>query len=396
MLIMKKVFGWLHLWLGIASGLVVLIVAGTGSLLVFEDELEHTFMSSFFYVDVPANTSRQPLDNLTAYVQRENPTYKVGNITVEPEADRSVVYLLRKGKAKGSKNQLYVAVNPYTGEIIESIPGNKRFFVVVLDLHRFLCMGETGKLITGISCFIFVIMILTGLILWWPKRNSRKQRLRIKWDASFKRLNWDLHAVSGFYVHIVLLVIGLTGLAWSFKWANNLIYVALDGNTKQYKVPPPESLPVKNSGIAYLDKIVTTTNEQLPYEGTITIRFADNDSLSIATSKEDRTRHGNVSDYLYFQAGTAKLVQVRLYDNESKANIARKWMYPLHRGTLYGIPTKILALIAALVAFSLPISGFLIWMGRKKKKKKPAAKVNVVKAKTLPLDKHSDASVQYQ
>ncbi|PWV54389.1 PepSY domain-containing protein [Chitinophaga sp. S165] len=392
---MKKVFGWLHLWLGIASGLVVLIVAGTGSLLVFEDELEHVFMRSFFYVEVPANTAKQPLDNLTAYVQRENPKYKLGNITVEPEADRSVVYLLRKGKAKGSKNQLYVAVNPYTGKIIESIPGNKRFFTVVLDLHRFLCMGETGKLITGISCSIFVILILTGLILWWPKRNARKQRLRIKWDASFKRLNWDLHAVSGFYVHIVLLVIGLTGIAWSFKWVNNLIYLALDGNTKQYKVPPPQSLPVKNSGIAYLDKIVATTNEKLPYEGTITIRFADNDSLSLATSKENRTRHANVNDFLYFQAGTAKLVQVRLYDNDSKANITRKWMYALHRGSIYGIPTKIISLIAALVAFSLPISGFLIWMGRKKKKK-PAAKVNVVKAKALPLDKHSDASIQYQ
>jgi uncharacterized iron-regulated membrane protein len=103
-----------------------------------------------------------------------------------------------------------------------------------------------------------------------------------------------------------------------------------------------------------------------------------------------------VSDYLYFQAGTAELVQVRLYDNESKANIARKWMYPLHRGTLYGIPTKILALIAALVAFTLPISGFMIWMGRKKKKKKPELKAKAVKSQALPLDKHPDTSVQYQ
>lgn len=395
---MKKIFGWLHLWLGIASGLVVLVVAGTGSLLVFEEELEHLFQPSFFYVDVPAKTSRQPLDNLTAYVKRENPSYKIGSIKVEPEANRSIIYLLRKGKnGKVLSNQLYVAVNPYNGKIIKSMPGNKRFFSVVLQLHRFLCLGETGKLITGISCSIFIIMIFTGLVLWWPKRNNLRQRFRVKWDASFKRLTWDLHAVSGFYVHIVLLVIALTGIAWSFKWVNNLIYLALDGNTKQYKVPPPKSTPVENSGIAYLEKIVSKTNEQLPYEGTITIRFAEKDNLAIATSKENRSRHGNVSDFLYFQAGTADLVQVRLYDNESRANIFRKIMYPLHRGTLYGTPTKIIALIAALVAFSLPISGFMIWMGRKKKKKrKPGADTNTVPAKRLSLDKHPDTSVQYQ
>ncbi|MCF6401401.1 PepSY domain-containing protein [Chitinophaga filiformis] len=394
---MKKIFGWLHLWLGIASGIVVLVVAGTGSLLVFEEELEHVFQSSFFYVEVPANTSRQPLDNLTAYVQRENPKYRVGNILVEPEADRSVVYLLRKGKGnKVLKNQLYVAVNPYTGKIIESIPGNKRFFSVVLQLHRYLCIGETGKFITGISCSIFTILILTGLILWWPKRNNRKQRLSVKWNASFKRLNWDLHAVFGFYVHIILLIIALTGLVWSYKWMNNLLYIAFDGNTKQQKIVPPASLAVKNTGIAYLEKIVNTTNTRLPYEGAITIRFAENDSTSIAASKENRARHGNVSDFLYFQAGTGELIKERLYDNESNGTIARRWVYPLHRGTLYGWPTQILALIAALVATTLPISGFLIWMGRKKKKKKPELKAKAVKPQALPLDKHSNTSVQYQ
>jgi uncharacterized iron-regulated membrane protein len=390
---MKKIFGWLHLWLGIASGIVVLIVAGTGSLLVFEEELEHTFRSSFFYIEAPANAARLPLDNLTAYVQKENPAYKVSIIKVEPEVDRSVIYLLGKGKGKDIKNQLYVAVNPYTGKIIDSQPGNKRFFSVVLQLHRYLCMGEAGKLITGISCSIFTILIITGLILWWPKRNNRKQRFRVKWNASFKRLNWDLHAVLGFYVHIVLLMIALTGLVWSYKWVNNLLYIAFDGNTKQQKIVAPKSIAVENTGIAYLDQIITKTNEKLPYEGTITVRFAEGDSLAISASKENRARHGNVSDFLYFQAGTAKLLKVRLYDDESKGTIARRWVYPLHTGSIYGIPTKILALIAALVAATLPISGFLVWIGRKKKKK-PAAKRK--SGNSSALDKHSDTRVQYQ
>jgi len=392
---MKKIFGWLHLWLGIASGIVVLIVAGTGSLLVFEDELEQTFQSSFFYVDVPANTSRQPIDNLTAYVQRVNPKYKMYSIVVEPEADRSIIFMLRKGKVKEIKNQLYVAVNPYTGKIIETIPGNKRFFSVVLQLHRYLCMGETGKVITGISCSIFTILIITGLILWWPKRNNRKQRFRVKWNASFKRLNWDLHAVFGFYVHIILLMIALTGLVWSYKWVNNLLYIAFDGNTKNQKIEPPKSVAAENTGIAYLEQVITNTNKRLPYVGTITLRFPDEEGQAVYTYKNDRSRHGNVNDYLYFQIGTGALVKERLYDNESRGTIARRWVFPIHTGSLYGIPTKIISLIAALTAFTLPISGFVLWMGRKKKKK-TATKPQVRKEKKgLSLDKHPNPSVQY-
>lgn len=387
---MKKIFGWLHLWLGILSGIVVLIVAGTGSLLVFEEELEHTFRSSFFHVEIPANTPRQPLDNLTDYVQRENPKYKIFQIVVEPEANRSIIYLLRKGKVKEIKNQLYVAVDPYTGRIISSLPGNKRFFSVVLQLHRYLCMGETGKVITGVSCSIFTILILTGLILWWPKRNNRKQRFRVKWNASFKRLNWDLHAVFGFYVHIVLFFIAVTGLVWSYKWVNNLLYLAFDGNTKQQKIVAPTSLAVENTGIAYLDKILAKTNERLPYEGKITIRFAETDSLAISAAKENRTRHDNVADFLYFQAGTAELVKERLYDNESRGTIARRWIYPIHTGSFYGVPTKIIALIASLVAFTLPISGFVIWMGRKKKK--PAVMVK----KKLPVNRTAEPRAAIQ
>ena len=364
---MKKILGWLHLWLGIVSGIVVLIVALTGSLLVFEEELEHTFHSSFFYVEAPANTARLPLDQLLANVQEQYPGYKSGSMEIEPEPDRSIIYLLQKGKGKDKANQLYVAINPYTGKIIEALPANKRFFTIVLQLHRYLCMGETGKIITSISCSIFVILIITGLVLWWPKRNARKQRLSVKWNASFKRLNWDLHSVFGFYIHLVLLAISLTGLVWSYKWVNGLLFYAFNGSSKPEKVTAPKSQAVKNTGIAYFEQIYNTTNERLPYHGPVTIRF-ESDTVAIAASKYNMaTSTSNTYDFLYFQAGTAKLVKERLHKNESAGMKARRMVYPIHTGSIYGWPTKIIALISSLVAASLPVTGLLIYLGRKKK-----------------------------
>lgn len=359
---MKKILGWLHLWLGIASGIVVLIVALTGSLLVFEEELEHTFHSSFFYVVPPENATSLPLDQLVTTVRNKYPGYKTGNVKIEPEENRSVVFLLQKTKT----NQLYVSVNPYSGQIIEAMPASKRFFTIVLQLHRYLCMGAAGKAITGISCSIFVFLTLSGLILWWPKRNSRKQRFRVKWDASFKRLNWDLHAVFGFYIHLVLLVIALTGLVWSYQWVNGLLFYTFNGTFKAEKVIPPASVAKEGSG--YFEKIWRTTNETLTYRGPVTISYG-NDTLAIAAFKNNiAATTANTYDFLYFEAGTGKLMKTRLHKDESAGMKARRLVYPIHTGSIYGWPTRIIALISTLVAASLPITGLLIYLGRKKKK----------------------------
>lgn len=381
---MKKIIGWLHLWLGIVSGSVVLVVALSGSLLVFEDELDHLFQPSLYYVQVPASAERVPVAVLAADVKNRYPDYKLNSIIIEPEANRTVIFTVLKGKNAKSGQLIAIAINPYTGQIIKAIDEKSRFFSVVLRLHRYLCMGETGKIITGISCSIFTILIITGLILWWPKRQNRKQRFRVKWNASFKRLNWDLHAVFGFYVNIILLFIALTGLVWSYKWVNNLIYYSFDGSLKAIKTKAPKSATVKDSSYAYLDKVLTATNEKLTHPGTVTIHFAQ-DSLAMSVAKLNTTASiDNVVDFLYFQQGTGKLIQERLYANASTGTKVRRIIYPIHTGRLYGWPTKILAFIAALTGATLPVTGLIVYLGRKKKKKPVSVK------------KHVNARVQYQ
>lgn len=358
---MKKILGWLHLWLGIVSGIVVLIVALTGSLLVFEEELEHTFHSSFFYVAAPANVNRLPLDQLVTTVQEKYSGYKTANMKIETAGNRSIIFLLQKSKT----NQLYVAVNPYTGHIIETMPASRRFFTIVLQLHRYLCMGAVGKAITGISCAIFVFLTLSGLILWWPKRNNRKQRFRVKWNASYKRLNWDLHAVFGFYIHLVLLAISLTGLVWSYQWVNGLLFYTFNGSFRAEKVTPPPSIAQQGSG--YFEKIYRTTNETLVYDGPVTITYG-NDSLAITAFKNNiAASTANTYDFLYFEAGTGNLLKTRLHKDESAGMKARRLVYPIHTGSIFGWLTRIIALISALVAASLPVTGLLIYLGRKKK-----------------------------
>src|SRR5882757_8311535 len=217
----KKITRFLHLWLGLGAGLVVLVVALTGSIMVFQEELEPVLFSKTLKVD--PGPEKLPLDSLLKVAKKEFPKKKINQAKLFYEKNRSLIVTF--GKKEEDADMKIVFIDPYTGRVLGKGDYNHQFFMVVKNLHRYLLAGETGKIITGLSCCIFIVLLISGLVLWWPaNKNALKQRFRIKWKASAKRVNWDLHAVTGFYSSFFLLIISCTGLVWSYQWANNLIF----------------------------------------------------------------------------------------------------------------------------------------------------------------------------
>ena len=369
-LTVKSALAQVHLWLGLASGLIVFIVALTGSVLVFEHELEPLIESGFQTVSVPDDQKRVPIDQLVNAATQEFGNKKVSRIIVEPRPNRTVVVELRQSKKP--KDILAVALNPYTGKVVDSRQEEDAFFSVVLRLHRYLCLGDTGKIITGLSCSSFLLIMLSGLVMWWPNRKNSSQRFRVKWGASVKRLNWDLHAVLGFYALPFVFLIAMTGLIWSYKWVNNLLFYAFDGKPQQ-KREAPANLSMPNAHQAYLlENIYAQTNRQLPHPGKVQISFPEKDNQAITVSKaNDAAAVSNIVDFLYFDTRTSNLIGQRLYDAETNGFKARRLVFPIHTGSLLGWPTQLIALFIALLIATLPITGFLIWWGKRKKKPAP-------------------------
>ena len=384
----KKIASQLHLWLGVSSGLVVFIVALTGSILVFEEELEPVIYRKFHLVEAPNDPSPLPLDKLRSTVASAYPKQRIARIEVEPHPDRTVIFGLVKGKKE--KDVFSVAVNPYTAEITDTRLENESFFHIVLQLHRYLCMEDTGKAITGIATVMFIVIMITGLVLWWPNRKQTKQRFTVKWNAKFKRLNWDLHAVFGFYVLPFTFVIALTGLVWSYKWVNSMIFISFDGKPQQKREAPANididyALSVggnallngTNRGVGALSRIITETNRLLPHPGLIQLTLPESDSLSITVSKvNENAAISNVVDFLYFDQNDSKLISKRLYDDETTGMKVRRLVFPIHTGSIWGWPTKVLALLVALITATLPVTGVVIWVGRKFKKKNKKLRKN--------------------
>jgi uncharacterized iron-regulated membrane protein len=363
----KSITNWLHLWLGLASGIILIIVALTGSLLAFEAELEPVLFKHYHVVD-PVGP-RLSLDSVVTLAQNAYNGQKASRIIVHAEANRSVE--VRVGtKGENNKGVKLVYVNPYNGQILYKGIYNKKFFQQVRSLHRFLLLGDTGKIITGVSCAICFFLTISGLILWWPaNKNAIKQRFKIKWNASGKRLNWDLHAVTGFYISIFLLVVTFTGLMMSYDWLEDTILKLADGKqAKEAKVKSPSKGKEIEAGI--YQNILQQTNQIYGGDGFVGFAVPAKPSQAITVTKERTDAIVATSDMAYFDAKNGSLIKVVPFEKLTLGAKIRKMITPAHTGSLLGWPGKALALIVALFTASLPISGFLIWLGKRKKGKK--------------------------
>ncbi|HEY6975057.1 MAG TPA: PepSY-associated TM helix domain-containing protein [Chitinophagaceae bacterium] len=186
----KKIIGKFHLWLGLSSGLLVLFLGITGCILAFEVEIRN-MTESFRKVKVEEEKPYLPPSQLRAIAE----TYLIA------KKAWSVEY---PGKGKAAIASYYdedhyeiVFLNPYTGAVLKHKNMNEDFFRIILDGHFYLWLPHyIGQPVLASATLVFLIMMITGLVLWWPRNKAaRKQRFTIKWTATFKRKNYDLHNI---------------------------------------------------------------------------------------------------------------------------------------------------------------------------------------------------------
>jgi uncharacterized iron-regulated membrane protein len=371
---LKYWIGQLHLWLGLASGIVVLIVSITGCLFVFQKDISEAIWKDKYFVKAPGTTVL-PLSVLQRKAESVlGPSMPVNSVTTYRQADRSWEFMaynfndtaLTYFGAVGYFQS--VLVDPYTGVVTGTRDYKYDFFSIVKYLHWSLLLNTPyGQPIVGWSTLIFVLLLITGLVLWWPKkwtRTLRDRSFKIKWKASFRRVNYDLHNVPGFYSLIPALIISLTGMVFSFKWFMAVVYVAAAGTTAQ---PPQVNMRSVDSArvaahpmdIAYQEAL-----RQLPAARRILVIPAAGKAGVIYTMgyKGGETYYG--SDVLQFDQYSGALLHRRNNAEKNRGERLIEMNYDIHVGAIGGMTGKIIAFIVSLICASLPVTGFIIWYGK--------------------------------
>lgn len=370
----KKLVGKLHLWLGMASGLIVFVISLTGCILAFEQEIKNA-TEPYRFIQTPANGKLLPPSVLKAKAEAALPR-KTANGVLYEAAGRSATV----GFYNFDPEFYYVVyINPYTGEILKVWDEDEDFFHFILHGHYYLWLPEkVGQPVVASATLIFLVLLISGLVLWWPKNKSAaKQRFSVKWNAAWRRKNYDLHNVLGFYVMVVGLVFAVTGLVWGFQWFSKAMYRATGGTgSAEYIIPPSDSTatPVVSSVATGVDRIWLKLRRENPTQQGINLSFPKLPNESIYSYVNYRPGTYYKVDYHYFDQRTLKELSVDSpysgnYADATFANKFRRMNYDLHIGAIWGLPGKILAFCASLICASLPVTGFLVWWGRRTKKR---------------------------
>lgn len=371
---MKKLFHQLHLWLGLTSGLLVFIIAITGSLYAFKDEI--TGLSKYHYVEERNENFMLPT--------------QLGKVAEKLLPGKELHALKYNSKAKSAEAIFYgynptyyfiVYLNPYTGEVQKAKNMEKDFFRFIMQGHYYLWLPpHIGHPLVACSTLVFAIILLTGLVIWIPKNfKALKNRVWFRWKKGTKwpRINFDLHVVGGLYVTVFALIFAITGLVWGFEWFSKTYYTMAGGqkslaysevlSQKQVADSTPETTEP-------LDRVWLLMLREYPQAASIEVHPVHSDSAAIAANANQSDGKYWKTDYRYFDQYTLQEIKAKnIYGRFKDADFADKLMrmnYEIHTGAILGLPGKIFTFLMSLFIASFPVTGFIMWWKKRKKKTK--------------------------
>lgn len=375
----KYIMALLHLWLGLLSSLIIFVVCLTGCIYAFKNQIIDFYNRDKVYVKVGEN--RIPLDTVQENFRDKG--WVIDEFILPENKKKSIIISYTDQNTKISKTQYF---DPYTGaQLGGANNGLDRFFAVVLDIHKTLLITKAGKQIVGVATLVFCFLLLSGFVLWLPKKwKDLKNGLTIKWKAKFYRLNYDLHNTLGFYALLMLFFIAVTGLYVTYPWMKSGIIVSLGGNPVLTSGATQETTQEVSSAFSDLlqqmvdkqDELIATqetkpisidsvnilANQYLKYTATTLIRLPGESEpwYRIKKINTNNWLGAQLPDEIIFD----KKGEVKSIERFSDKPLHKQFVEiskPLHTGEIMGLPSVILYFLISLIGCMLPITGFIIW-----------------------------------
>ncbi|MET3050747.1 sulfite reductase flavoprotein subunit alpha [Pseudomonas alkylphenolica] len=376
----KKSLFQLHWFFGITAGLVLALMGITGAIWSFQDELLRLFNPDVLKVEV-RQEGVLPMPELVRRIETEQGD-KVSMLRVDTRSDSAarVFFTPPPGERRGPMRY----ADPYTGKLQSDVAG-QGFFDLMLQLHRFLAMGDTGRQITGACTLMLIFFCLSGLYLRWPRKALNwRAWLTLDWAKKGRAFNWDLHAVAGTWCLLFYLLFALTGLFWSYEWyREGLNKLLADGPAagEQHKRGESRGRPGgaanKDAKPLVVDYDAIWSNLQAAAGPTMTsynLRLppAGGQPATLFYLLEG-AEHERALNTLTIDPANGQVKKHERYADKSfKAQLLAS-VYALHVGSYFGLPGRIIVTVASLTMPLFFITGWLLYLDRRRKKRQVQA-----------------------
>lgn len=362
----RKFLAKIHLIIGLGTGFLFFIIALSGALYTWEPEISRVIYKHKVAV-------------------QEKPFISISDIKKSlqssfPEGDfRTALY---RDSGSSIEVLLYVPgtyylaqLNPYNAEIIHLQDMKKGWLNYLKNLHRNLLLGDFGRKIVHWVTLLALPMLISGLVMWWPiKGLPKKDKFKIKWAVSPKKLNYDLHNILGFYATWILIFSVLTGVFWGFESVKE-VTKAVSGESNITYESPKSTLPEKTEQLNkddILNSLIAQYHKRFPKSYVrIGIPHKKDEAINLTVIQPNKGL--NAIDHYFHDQYSGQPIQGNFQNGLSKDNSTFQtingMVYDIHFGSILGLPGRILVFLASLIGASLPITGFIFWYGKNKKER---------------------------
>ncbi|PKI17829.1 PepSY-associated TM helix domain-containing protein [Colwellia sp. 12G3] len=372
----RKTFFWLHLILGCSAAIFIFLMSITGVALTYERQMIKAAERTDYPIATTSSTQVLPLSELLI-IAKGYPTKKIAEIVIENQPNAPIIV------KDGRKKVAYL--NPYTGAEL-AVPGQdtKTFFSKLRAFHRWLTFdgkfSETGRWVNGSANIIFLVLILSGLYLWLPKRfNSRafKQRLTLSGNYPNKSArNYQWHNVFGVYMAPVLFVLVVTALFFSFKWPGNTLKNLV--STESFSLEKPVQVSAQQALLQLpVEQQLLKVKARYPQWQTIQFSLGTSLDSSLDSSLDNLLENIPTNNKVYqvdqgnggepqkrlkvlLNKTTGDVVQEQKFEHLSTYSKLRSYIRFLHTGEIFGPFGQTLAGLASLLACLLVYTGAML------------------------------------
>jgi uncharacterized iron-regulated membrane protein len=358
----RKALFQVHLWVGIIIGLYIIVIGITGSILVFKTELATLSYPQLLKAQPEHMQPEATLAQVVDHARAAYPQHAL--ITAYRPGTFSETFLMFMESEKSPQPWLYVFANP-DGTIRGALNLKSSWLTYVGELHYRLLAGQTGFLINGIGAGFLVLLSMTGLVLWWPGIHRWTRALKVNFRRNWKRINFDLHSVIGFWTVTIVLIWAISGVY--FVWPKqvesvvNRISSTTAGTEPEIEVPPAVAGKSADIGTIIAQAQAASPGNQLAGI------YLPEDPKKPFDVMLARGPIGDFTqmDHIYFDPSSGK--QLGVWHSGINPTLGSKfvfWLGPLHFGVYWGLGIKILWAVLGLSLPVLTVTGALMYWNR--------------------------------
>jgi sulfite reductase (NADPH) flavoprotein alpha-component len=374
MALLRRVWFQIHWFIGITAGSVLVVIGLTGAMLSFRAEIVDALNPELRHAPNPGGAVALLPAALAEQLQAAHPKRRVVALTVfaEPGRPARVNFAPPEGQRQGEVR----LVDPWTADLLPE-PKGDAFFEFVESLHRWLLLPrDTGKPVTGTLAAGLLILALSGLYLRWPRRPlAWRAWLKLDFALTGRAFLWNLHAVTGTVALLAYLASSLTGLYWGFDALRTVVdNAAGEGRMVRAQRMQAGGAPAAKAAAAPrpdLQRVWQSFLQETNGDWSqATLRLPARNATQVeATYLRANPEHERARNRLYLDAATGEATQHERYADKPLAGRLVNSIYPLHMGTYWGMPGRIVMALSSLGLALFAITGWMLYLGRRRTKR---------------------------